>query len=616
MLTTPYAGTTSAATGALVLSTATTVRRPHLVGVTDPGNVVVVTDANNDVLATTTASTFAQNGHPAGYYSLQLAANLADGAIPLYVVATDVEGNSTPKPTLPSLNLVIYSNPGDYNGDGKSDLAVYRWDPTVTATGTWFIRPSGGLPYQVPFGEAGVDIPVPGDYTGTGQTIPAVFRPTTDTWYISPPVTSAIVQGTSVGVTLGSTLVTGVGTFFNTQLVVGDRLTFTSDATEGIYVVASINSATSLTLASKFAGATNAATSATNIGLPSPATIVQLGTVGQSIPVPGTYDTTGRTEVATYNPATQTWNVLLNLSTPLNPSSKITATFGFAKTDYPVPGDYLNLGYDELAVYRPLTGQWYARNSTTNQAVLVTGTAVIGGKTGDIPIPGDYDGIGYTEAAVYRPSTGQFIIYNPVTKATETRTLTYPVGFSFQAGDIPVPEDYDGDGKVDLAVYRPSTAYYFINYSSTGQTVFSAMGYVGHDIPPQAPLSYLVSTIDGSSATIPDLITVTPSIKTAILIAGSTTVSPTPITTPAAPAAPTTSTIKPALITKTVIPQSVTPKPTLTVGKSRTKVKTPARPKLVVSHSHAANVVKTGPQTIADAAIESLSNSFKGLFVN
>ena len=41
------------------------------------------------------------------------------------------------------------------------------------------------------------------------------------------------------------------------------------------------------------------------------------------------------------------------------------------------------------------------------------------GQAGDIPVPGDYDGVGYDELAVYRPSTAQFIVlqqnYNSTT---------------------------------------------------------------------------------------------------------------------------------------------------------------------------------------------------------
>ena len=35
------------------------------------------------------------------------------------------------------------------------------------------------------------------------------------------------------------------------------------------------------------------------------------------------------------------------------------------------------------------------------------------GQAGDIPVPGDYTGVGYDELAVYRPSTGQFLVQVP-----------------------------------------------------------------------------------------------------------------------------------------------------------------------------------------------------------
>ncbi len=74
--------------------------------------------------------------------------------------------------------------------------------------------------------------------------------------------TLTLVTGT-VGATNGSAAVTGSGTSFTTQLSVGQWLTFSGDATKGVYQIASITSATALTLATNYAGATLAGQTAT-----------------------------------------------------------------------------------------------------------------------------------------------------------------------------------------------------------------------------------------------------------------------------------------------------------------------------------------------------------------
>jgi hypothetical protein len=73
---------------------------------------------------------------------------------------------------------------------------------------------------------------------------------------------------------------------------------------------------------------------------------------------------------------------------------------------------------------------------------------------------GDFDGEGRAEAAVWRPSTGNWHIAH-----NTGGTTTFQWGFP---ADIPVPGDYDGDGRYDAAVWRPSTVTWWLARSTAG----------------------------------------------------------------------------------------------------------------------------------------------------
>ena len=51
-------------------------------------------------------------------------------------------------------------------------------------------------------------------------------------------------------------------------------------------------------------------------------------------------------------------------------------------------------------MWRPSVGAWFVLGSSIYN--------VQWGQDGDIPVPGDYDGVGFTQLAIWRPSTGQW----------------------------------------------------------------------------------------------------------------------------------------------------------------------------------------------------------------
>ena len=116
----------------------------------------------------------------------------------------------------------------------------------------------------------------------------------------------------------------------------------------------------------------------------------------------------------------------------------------------------------------PSNGVWYLLQSRDGFAAAQFGLAA------DKPVAADYDGDGRADIAVYRPADGVWYL------------LQSTNGFGAAnwgiSTDIPVTADYDGDGRSDLAVFRPADGTWYLLNSSNGGFTRARFGLDG-DVP-------------------------------------------------------------------------------------------------------------------------------------
>ena len=156
----------------------------------------------------------------------------------------------------------------------------------------------------------------------------------------------------------------------------------------------------------------------------------------------------------------------------------IPGYFGTPVTPGDVDGWLLSTGVYNNAAGTVTNGEWAPNGSTW---ILESGVApafsVNGGPRVTRVPTADFDGDGKADVAVFRPSNGTWYV---IPSNNPSNFLVQQWGVN---NDIPVAGDYDGDGRTDFAVWRPSNGTWYVIPSSNPSNFLVQQWGMSGDIP-------------------------------------------------------------------------------------------------------------------------------------
>ncbi len=194
---------------------------------------------------------------------------------------------------------------------------------------------------------------------------------------------------------------------------------------------------------------------------------------GDAKAVVGDFDADGKTDLGLYQKSTGAWFLLYsageyNMFKASHEHDGHSFSTIFAPGGVPVVGDYNGDGFTDLAVFT--TGldpfqELQVEGGQGRWSIAFTGMkadkklSFVFGEPGDIPMPADFNCNGKTDLALYRPSEGKWLFRFG---KNDIREINWQP--NIEGERIPIVADYDGDGCSDPGFFIKSD-------SSVGQWI-------------------------------------------------------------------------------------------------------------------------------------------------